>query len=70
MRAADKVADVYTLHGTHVVASTAAGTLGVVDSREISLNLDSSLGTGLLAFSASDTADLTYGSYLSAFVVA
>ena len=56
MSSADKIAGVNTFHGTHVVTSSATSTLLVVDCGKVILNLDCSLGAGLLALAASDTA--------------
>ena len=69
MSAADKVADVYTLNRTHLVTSSAAGTLFVINGSKIIFNLDCTLGTGLLTLSAGDTAVKTNLSYLRALVV-
>jgi len=53
--AADEVAEVNTLHRTHVVTISAAGTLLVINGREIVYYLDCSLGTGLLTLAAGYT---------------
>lgn len=55
MSTADKIAEVNTLHRTHVVTISAAGTLLVINSREIVYYLDCSLGTGLLTLAAGYT---------------
>ena len=55
MRAADEIAEVNTFHRTHVVTGSAAGTLLVINGREIVYYLDCSLGTGLLTLAAGYT---------------
>ena len=56
MSSADKIAAVNALNRAHVVTSSATSTLLVVDCGKVILNLDCSLGAGLLALAASDTA--------------
>ena len=53
---ADEVALVNTLNGADLYARAAAGTERVVDGREIVLNGDSTLRTGLLTLHTADTA--------------
>ena len=56
MRAADKVAEVDTMHGASLRTRTASGTKVVVDRSKIVLNGNSTVGTGLLALHTADTA--------------
>ena len=56
MSAADEVTEVYTLYGTNIVTSATACTLAVIYGSKIVLNLDSTLGTGLLTLHTADTA--------------
>ena len=56
MSAADKAALVNTVYGTSLYTRTASGTERVVDGREIVLNGDSAVGTGLLTLHTADTA--------------
>ena len=69
MSSADKVAEVNTLHRAYVVTGSAAGTLVVIYSSKIVLNLNCALGAALFTLSAGDTAVKTNLSYLSALVV-
>ena len=69
MSAADKVANVNTLHRTHIMTSSATRTLLVIDGSEIIYYLDCSLGTGLLALAAGYTAVLANLAHLSALIV-
>ena len=62
MSAADEVALVDTVNGTNLCTSATAGTKIVVDSGEIVLDGDSTLGTGLLTL---HTADTTVGAILT-----
>ena len=62
MSAADEVALVDTVNGTNLCTSATAGTKIVVDSGEIVLDGDSTLGTGLLTL---HTADTTIGAILT-----
>lgn len=59
MCAADEVALVDAMYGTSLDTLTATGALIVVDGREVIYDLDSAVGTGLLALTAGDTAVLT-----------
>ena len=64
---ANEVFEVNTMHGTNLVTSSTTCTLRVIDNGEIILNLDRSLGTGLLTLHTTDTtvrAYLTCGSTL------
>ena len=54
--AANEVLKVNTLNGTYLVTSSATGTLIIIDYREIILNLDGAVRTGLLALHTTDTA--------------
>ena len=56
MRAADKVAKMDTMHGANLRTSTATGTKLVVDSSEIVLYGNSTVGTGFLTLHTADTA--------------
>ena len=58
MCAADEVALVDTMNGADSGTLTAAGTLVVVDNGKVVNNLDSTVGTGLLALAAGNTAVL------------
>ena len=69
MGAADEVTEVNTLHRTHVVTGSAAGTLIVINGSEIVYYLDCSLGTGLLTLAAGYTAVLANLTHLGALVV-
>ena len=55
MRAADKGAEVDTMHGASLRTRTASGTKLVVDRSKIVLNGNSTVGTGLLALHTADT---------------
>ena len=55
MCAADKILQMYTLNGTYIVAGSAACTLIIINYGKIILNLDCSLGTGLLTLHTTDT---------------
>ena len=69
MSAADEVTEVYTLYGTNIVTSATACTLAVIYGSKIVLNLDSTLGTGLLTLHTADTAVGTELSCHSALIV-
>ena len=56
MSSADEVSRMNALNRAHIVTSSATRTLLVVDRGKVILNLDCSLGAGLLALAASDTA--------------
>ena len=58
MCAADEVALVDTMNGANLGAFAAAGTLVVVDNGKVVNDLDSTVGAGLLALAAGDTAVL------------
>ena len=70
MSAADKIAGMYTFHRAHVMASSAAGTLLVIDGGKVVFNLNCSLGAGFFAFSATDTAVGADLAHLSALIMA
>ena len=67
--AADEVADVYTLHRTHLVAGSATRTLFVINGSKVINNLNCTLGTGLFTLSAGDTAVKANLTHLSTLVV-
>ena len=69
MGSADKVADVYTFNRTHLVTSSAARTLFVINGSKIIFNLDCTLGTGLLTLSAGYTSVEANLTHLRALVV-
>ena len=69
MCAADEVALVNTMYGASLDTFTATGALIIIDGREVIYNLDSAVGTGLLALTAGDTAVLTALSNCRALIV-
>ena len=69
MCAADEVALVDTVNGAGIGTFAAAGALIVIDSRKIIDHLDSAMGAGLLALTASDTAVLTALAHCGTLIV-
>ena len=70
MCATNKILQVDTMYGAYVVTSATACTLRVINSSEIILNLDCSLGTGLLTLHTADTTVRAYLTCNSTLIVA
>ena len=70
MRAANKVADVYTLCRANVIANSAAGAFIIINSGKVIFNRDSTRGAGFLALAAADTAVKANLTDLGALIVA
>ena len=56
MCATDEVTEMNTFNGANVVTRATSRTLRIINYGEIILNLDCSLGTGLLTLHTADTA--------------
>lgn len=64
-----EVAHVYAMNGAYLVAGAATRTLGIINGGKVVLYFDCSLGTILLAFTASYTSVGANFAHLSALVV-